>query len=73
MMVFGPFMVILVPVLIIVISVLVLYRLKIKPPRSIFGAPYQPASEALQILQKRLADGEIDEEEFEARKRVLTA
>lgn len=70
-MIFGPIFMIVMLALIIAIAVLLVRWIG---GTSQGGAPYQPAPPArtsLDILKKRYANGDIDTEEFEARRRTL--
>jgi putative membrane protein len=68
-MIFGPFMMILVVALIVMIVVLALRWLggagHAAPPHA------TPSNAPLDILKARFARGEIDKEEFESRRQVL--
>ena len=67
-MIFGPIFMIVVLALVIAVAVLLVRWL---------GGPWQaaspqpPARTPLDILKERFARGEIDKEEFEARRRIL--
>lgn len=67
-MIFGPLLMILVLVAVIVIAVLLVRWLG----GASYGAPpAPPARTPLDILKERFARGEIDKEEFEDRRRLL--
>ncbi len=56
----------------LVIIGLIIWAVKTLSDRNRPSEPYRPAGEdALEILKKRFARGEIDEKEFEERKRRL--
>ncbi|MCH7880487.1 MAG: SHOCT domain-containing protein [Proteobacteria bacterium] len=68
-MIFGPIIMIVVLVLVVALVVL-LVRWLVGPGRG--GVPYNPPDKTpLDILKERFAKGEIDQEEFEERRRVL--
>ena len=67
MMIFGPLMMI--AVIAAIVAVVVLLVRWLGPS----AAPHGPAAKTpLDILEERFARGEIDAEEFEARRRVLS-
>lgn len=72
-MIFGPLMMILVLVTVIVAVVFVVRWLGGGPWSGSASAspPLLPENRALNILKERYARGEIDREEFEERRRVL--
>ncbi len=68
MMIFGPLMMIAFVAAVVAIVVLLVRRLGPS------AAPHGPAARTpLDILEERFARGEIDAEEFEARRRVLSS
>lgn len=66
-MILGPLLMILVPVVLIVALLLALRRFW---PSSTGPSPAQPTP--LDILKERFARGEIDKQEFEERRRILS-
>ena len=66
---FGPFMMI--AFIAIVVTVIVLLVRWLSEPRAGKSPSGLAADSALDILEKRFAKGEIDEEELNARRRVL--
>jgi putative membrane protein len=71
-MIFGPLMMIAVLAAIIVVAVLVIRWLGGSPSGGSWPAGQLPARTALDILKERFAKGEIDKEEFEERRRLLS-
>ena len=67
---FGLLFMIIFWILVVVLIVLLIRRLLSSSPTRISG-PFQEDS-ALEILKKRYARGEIDKEEFEAKKKDLS-
>lgn len=71
-MIFGPVMMIATLVIIVVVIVLIVRwfggSLSWDRPHGLA----QPRETPLEILEKRFANGEIDKEEFEERKRLLS-
>jgi putative membrane protein len=69
-MIFGPFMMVLFMIGIIVVFVLLFRRVEGGSTRA--PAPFSVGNTALDILKERFARGEIDKEEFEERKHLLS-
>lgn len=73
-MIFGPIMMILVLATIIAVVVLIVRWLSggLSPGSSQYISPQGRQNTALDILQERFARGEIEKEEFEERRRLLS-
>jgi putative membrane protein len=67
-MMFGPLLMVFVPVALVLI---LLWALRRSGPSSASSAHPQPPQAPLDILKERFARGEIDKEEYQEKRRIL--